>query len=484
MTKFPNQEGLNKALNIYRSAMRSFIVCCLEKVHPKGVEELIVNSLNNKAANKFEQDLHLYKGNIEASIDINTFPHIIRNRWDDVFEQQFNPDSNVRNVISLIVDGRNQCAHLDIEDLYLDYTWTYLFLISDVLSQINQPDARREIETILDELFPDDTDERIANMTKQLDAAKAEKTELEKLLKGKSEQLEEVEVEWIACHERLETVSTQLKIALEEKTVAEERFSDISNQFEEAKVENAELEKRLSETKNRLRTVKSEKDELEECLEIRSTELEDVKVELDAGRANKVPEPLPPNPNPPDSVTFQGTIFTKYLDEYHATEDDISQSFWHYWHAQGREGKQEMRDAGWGVEEVDREWEVIVSPEDFQAWIMREVRKLNNVFNSPQEEEPSTQSIRPSYERTSLPTVKEMEQPALELFADRKEHRRVEMIDLLTEHFSLDDEERRYISKTGQVEKHLMKEGLIERTRTGYYRITTYGLEVVNDVPF
>ena len=82
-----------------------------------------------------------------------------------------------------------------------------------------------------------------------------------------------------------------------------------------------------------------------------------------------------------------------------------------------------------------------------------------------------------------MPTVKEMVQPALELFADRKEHRRIEMINLLTEHFSLDDDERRYISKTGQVEKHLMKEGLIERTRTGYYRITAYGLEVVNDVP-
>ena len=58
------------------------------------------------------------------------------------------------------------------------------------------------------------------------------------------------------------------------------------------------------------------------------------------------------------------------------------------------------------------------------------------------------------------------------------------MIDLLTEHFSLDDEERRYISKTGQVEKHLMKEGLIERTKTGDYRITAHGLEIVNDVPF
>ena len=153
MTKFPNQEGLNRALNIYRSAMRSFIVSCLEKVDPKGLEDLIVGALKDKEASKFEQELQLYKGNIEASIHINTFPHIIKNLWYEVFEQHFNPYSNLRSVISLIVDGRNQCAHLDTEDLNLDYTWTYLFLISDVLGQINRPDAKREVKAILDELF-------------------------------------------------------------------------------------------------------------------------------------------------------------------------------------------------------------------------------------------------------------------------------------------------------------------------------------------
>ena len=419
MTKFPNQEGLNKALNIYRSAMRSFIFCCLEKVDPKGVEELIVDSLKNKAANKFEQDLHLYKGNIEASIHINTFPHIIRNRWDDVFEQQFNPYSNVRNVISLIVDGRNQCAHLDTEDLDLDYTWTYLFLISDVLSQINRPDAKREIEIILDELFPDDTDERIADMTKQHDAAKAENAELEKLLKDKSDQLEEMEAERATYETRLETASFRLKITEAGKTVAEERLSDISNRFEETEIEKAELEKRLETTLAQLEEVE---DELKDCNE-----------ELDRTRRrlqeliDEIPDPLPLNPNTPDSIIFHDTTFTKHFDQYHVTGDDISQSFWHYWQSLGREGKQEMRDAGWSVEKVDGEWEITVSPEDFQAWIINEVTELNNLLEFLRGAEPPPQPVRPSNERTSLPTVKEMVQPALELFADGKEHRRVEM---------------------------------------------------------
>ena len=506
MTKFPNQEGLNSALNIYRSAMRSFIVSCLEKVDPKGIEDLIVGALNNKEASKFEQELQLYKGNIEASIHINTFPHIIKNLWYEVFEQHFNPYSNIRSVISLIVDGRNQCAHLDTEDLDLDYTWTYLFLISDVLSQINRPDAKREIETILDELFPDDTDERMADMTKQLEAAKAEKTELEKQVKTKSDRLQEVEAEQVTYEKHLETESIKLKITEAGKTVAEERLSDISNRLEEAEVEKAELEKRLKTMSDRLKdvekenaayqkrvetisdeleaektkyekvfkaasnqlaTLKREKAQLEARLETMSTQLEDVKKELAAC-----------NTDIPDFVIFQGTTFIKHLDKYRVVGDAITQSFWNYWHSLGPEGKEELRDAGWSVEKVDDDyWEITVSPEDFQTWIEDEVevREVSNLLKSYQKEEPSTQSTRPSYERTSLPTLKEMVPPALELFADKKEHRRVEMINLLTEHFSLDDDERRYISKTGQVEKHLMKEGLIERTRTGYYQITARG---------
>ena len=68
-----------------------------------------------------------------------------------------------------------------------------------------------------------------------------------------------------------------------------------------------------------------------------------------------------------------------------------------------------------------------------------------------------------------------MEQPALEFLSDRRGHRRVEIIDHLSEHFLLTGDQRSYLSKTGKAEKHLMKEGLIERTRDGYYRITAHG---------
>ena len=125
-----------------------------------------------------------------------------------------------------------------------------------------------------------------------------------------------------------------------------------------------------------------------------------------------------------------------------------------------------------------------ISPVDFQAWMEDEVTELSGLLNSSQNEEPATRSSRSFDGRTVLPTSKEMEQPALTVLTDEKEHRRVEIIDYLTEYFSLTDDERNYLSKTGQAEKHLMSKELIERTRIGYYRITAYGLEVVNDVPF
>ena len=360
---------------------------------------------------------------IQEEIEIGDIAHIITTNWSDSFKQQFenvDPYYEARSAARQIVESRNR-SHPPW-DLDPEFTRTHLFLIANVLEKINRPDAKCWVENIRDRLFSNNP-------------------------AGQPE-----EVEQTAYKKRLATMSTQLAVAVAGKTTAEERLSDISNRLEEAEVEKTELEKHLKTVSDRLKDVERE------------------------NAAYKKPlEPIPVSDNSPDSVTFQGTTFTKLLNEYHVAGDDISQSFWHYWQSQGREGKQEMRDAGWSVEKVDEEWEVAISPEDFQAWIEDEVTELNSLLNFSRNEEPSTQPIRPFYERTSLPTVREMEQPALKVLADGKEHRRVEIINLLTEYFSLTDDERSYLSKTGQAEKHLMSEGLIERTRTGYYRITTLG---------
>ena len=568
MKDYPNREALRKAHDIYRDAMRQFIVRCLKRVRGERVEDLICNSLDGWEKEQFKQSLQQYESP-EASIDIAHFPKIIKRCWsrDRAFRQEFNSNSKIQYKTGTIVESRNFWAHPGLEDVELARTQANLTLVTEVLGEIKNQDAKQAVETIRDRLFSDEPEEhpleaenaaykeRLANMTKQLDAEKSGKTELEKQFKDKSDRLEEVEAEWIT---------------------SEERLTDKSNLLESTEAENTELKKRLSETENRLKTVEVERaadqkghraaskestskpkssiaekfraaNTLEDRVEIGrkvaelrinasgskglawrairerlglkndefhkvvrledhfhesvveriesfkdgweySGELESLLGFKPVGElANRIeackPTPeeetlghLPPNADTSDSITFQGTTFTKHLNKYHVTEDDISQSFWHYWHSQGPEGKQEMRDAGWSVEKVDGDWEVTISPVDFQAWIKDEVSELNSLLNSSHGEELSIQPSRSFSGRTVLPTGKEMEQPALKVLADGKEYRRVEIIDYLAEHFSLTADEREYLSKTGQAEKHLMNKGLIERTRTGYYRITTLGL--------
>jgi len=113
---------------------------------------------------------------------------------------------------------------------------------------------------------------------------------------------------------------------------------------------------------------------------------------------------------------------------------------------------------------------------------------LNSLLNSSQNEEPSTQPPRLFYGKTVLPTGKEMEQPALEFLSDGREYPRIEIINVLTQHFSLTKNQREQLSRSGRVELYLRNKDLIERTRTGYYRITDLGLQVLkqnlDDVPF
>ena len=339
-----------------------------------------------------------------------------------------------------------------------------MFFISDVLSQINRPDAKREIETILDELFPDDTDERIANMTKQLDTAKAEKTDLEKQVKTKSDRLEEVEAEWIACEERLETVSTQLKITVGEKTVAEERLSDISNRFQAAEVEKTELEKRL-------KVVEAEKAELEKRFpEDKDDEPpSDERVSLPTGKEMEQPALTVLA----DGKEHRRVEIIDYITEHFSLTDDERSYL-------SKTGQSEKHLTNKGLIERTRTGYYRITSRGLEVLGKNSSRGRNNKTDSAPEA-PDRYTKRTRVKRINLPTGKEMEQPALEFLSDGREYPRIEIIDVLTDHFSLTKDQREVLSRSGRVELYLRNNGLIERTKTGYYRITDIGLEVVGE---
>ena len=79
-----------------------------------------------------------------------------------------------------------------------------------------------------------------------------------------------------------------------------------------------------------------------------------------------------------------------------------------------------------------------------------------------------------------LPSTNKIIEPVLQYIADGKEYRRIDIINMLTKRFSLDDNERQVLSYTGLMERYLSSVGYIERTIVGHYRITEHGLGFLN----
>ena len=106
-TDRPNRDALSDALDIYRDAMRPFIVRYLKQVKGRRVEEVISNSLNDRQAEQFRQTLA--QGNsVEDAIDINDFPNLVSRQWHAVFGRVFKEDKTVQSLLWMIVTVRKR----------------------------------------------------------------------------------------------------------------------------------------------------------------------------------------------------------------------------------------------------------------------------------------------------------------------------------------------------------------------------------------
>ena len=55
MDSWPNQEALNKALNIYRASMRSFIIFHLKKIPGMNVADVVIDSVGDWRADEIDR---------------------------------------------------------------------------------------------------------------------------------------------------------------------------------------------------------------------------------------------------------------------------------------------------------------------------------------------------------------------------------------------------------------------------------------------
>ena len=150
----PNRDALQRALDIYRDAMRPFIVRSLRRVQGARVEDTISSLLNDYQKEQFQDNLSNNHADIEAAIDINDFPVLLSRGWREAFQGAFpSGDRSVQNAAWQITEARNSVSHPGTRDLDAEFVRSRLFDIADTLGRINAQQQKAEVERIRDELF-------------------------------------------------------------------------------------------------------------------------------------------------------------------------------------------------------------------------------------------------------------------------------------------------------------------------------------------
>ena len=147
----PNKRAIIDATDIFRDAMRPFIVRNLQSVRGASVQQAIESCLSGNSLFNFQKRLRTER-QIQGAIDLNDMPHIIGRYWKDAFGGALNYDQTSRNLMWLIVESRNAASHPGSEDIDINDAATSLTLIARMLGRINEPANQRRVEEIRDQL--------------------------------------------------------------------------------------------------------------------------------------------------------------------------------------------------------------------------------------------------------------------------------------------------------------------------------------------
>ena len=260
--EYPNRDALRDANDIYLDTMRPFIIHHLKQVQGEKVENLIEDALDPGQADKFWEKLD-EDDDIESAIDFSYFPQIIQRQWKEAFGQRFNWDLNFQSMLWLIRKGRNSCEHRGKKDLDSEFVRINLFLIADVLGKINRPDEQREVEAIRDELFYDDSAERLEKAEKRLKDLESEKSETAKRLADTESEKKEYEQKNAALSKQVDEKENQRK--------------ELDKQLKRAKTQNDKYKKDIAGTKQRLEESQAAQADYKNRLETTLKDLEDAK---------------------------------------------------------------------------------------------------------------------------------------------------------------------------------------------------------------
>ncbi len=276
--EYRNRDALNQALDLYLGAMFLFVSECLDE---QSIREFLRLLSDDDLRNEME---------------VKDIADLIKRYWSKSFKEKFKITDrygmtryyDARSVTSLIVEGRNRVSHQRLQELDPEFTRAQLFLIAEVLGQINMSVQQREVVDIRDKLF-NDTGDHLVKIAVKAEKAKYEKsiTKVEKRLAGEKENNEELSKQ-IADNtakldektEKLEKLSGRLVTAKLDEKESEKRLNSISKQLEKVQAEHSACEKHITTISDQVTSTEAARDDYKERLETASEELKEVNERL------------------------------------------------------------------------------------------------------------------------------------------------------------------------------------------------------------
>ncbi len=152
----PNQNAFREGHDIYRGAMRAFIVNCMTAKYGNIVQatQRIQDSIDHGKQTRFESRLRENKNKVEVTIDTGDIPGIVERNWIDVFESEFKKADTIRGSIRVITSSRNDILghSRDEQDTDIATAETALHLIGEVMASIDRTELREKVMAIRSKL--------------------------------------------------------------------------------------------------------------------------------------------------------------------------------------------------------------------------------------------------------------------------------------------------------------------------------------------
>ena len=141
-----NRAYLIASLDIYRDAMRDFIIRELEKNQSRRVKDILQKYLH---ANPRRYDVR----DPRSMFDVNDFFSIIGDNWQEVFREAFNGDKFVLDTLRQITSIRNNAAHPAYgSDINRAWALARIYDMSDILGRIGSIEDKERVQAIWNQL--------------------------------------------------------------------------------------------------------------------------------------------------------------------------------------------------------------------------------------------------------------------------------------------------------------------------------------------